>query len=187
MNEDKLLEPKDLTVHKPLTVKQMLERKLRWITLGGQYDWTAKVYPTQKAPRFPDDVRCLLDGIFPDIEAQAAIVNFYTPGDTLSVHRDVSEECDRGLVSISIGCDGIFIIGSEDSSDSISLRLRSGDVVLMSRESRFAWHAVPKILPDTCPDYLHSWPASASNPPSTAWDGWVKRKRININIRQMKE
>ena len=40
-----LLEPKEPNTHKPLTVVQMLNKKLRWMTLGGQYDWTKKVYP----------------------------------------------------------------------------------------------------------------------------------------------
>lgn len=41
-----VLFPKDPRVHKPITVEQMLTKKLRWVTLGGQYDWTAKEYPS---------------------------------------------------------------------------------------------------------------------------------------------
>lgn len=180
------LRPKDPSVHKTLTVKQMLERKLRWMTLGGQYNWTTKVYPEEIPPEFPQDIAQLLKGLFPNVDAQAAIVNFYTPGDTLSVHRDVSEECDRGLISISIGCDGLFIIGNADGSQSATIRLRSGDVVLMSGYSRYAWHAVPKILPGTCPDRLREWPASTDNSDFEAWKGWIANKRINLNVRQMR-
>jgi alkylated DNA repair protein alkB family protein 1 len=62
-----------------------------------------------------------------------------------------------------------------------TLRLRSGDAVLMSGESRYAWHSVPKILEGTCPTWMQQWPGSEWQ----QWDGWMERKRINLNVRQM--
>lgn len=100
--------PKDPSVHKPLSMKQVMERRLHWVTLGGQYDWTNRVYPGEEPPSFPEDVAGLLETLFPETLAQAAIVNFYTPGDTMMMHRDVSEETDKGLVSVSMGCDALF-------------------------------------------------------------------------------
>ncbi|KIW71756.1 alkylated DNA repair protein AlkB [Phialophora macrospora] len=180
------LQPKDPTVHKPITYAQMLESKLRWVTLGGQYDWTNKVYPDATPPPFPPDIAAFLRHLFPRVDAQAAIVNFYSPGDTLSVHRDVSEGCDRGLISISFGCDGIFLVGNEDGSN-VALRLRSGDAILMSGASRYAWHGVPKILAGTCPDWLQEWPDVPRQGPHRQWRGWMNNKRINLNVRQMTE
>lgn len=182
-----VLPPKDATVHTPITYIQMLESKLRWMTLGGQYDWTHKIYPDGTPPEFPPDVAALLGAYFPSVEAEAAIVNFYSPGDTLSVHRDVSEECDVGLISISIGCDGIFIVGNEDGSRVATIRLRSGDAMLMSGESRYAWHAVPQIIPNTCPTWLRDWPNIPGGNQYQSWDGWMSKKRINLNVRQMKQ
>ncbi|RMZ92622.1 hypothetical protein DV736_g173, partial [Chaetothyriales sp. CBS 134916] len=178
------LQPKDLTTHKAITVEQMLRRKLRWMTLGGQYDWTRKVYPDETPPAFPPDVVNMLKEYFPSIDPQAAIVNFYTPGDTLSVHRDVSEESDQALVSLSIGCDSLFLIANYDASECATIRLRSGDAVLMSGESRFAWHGVPRVLSDTCPPDLRDWPCGG-NGRFSQWRGWLGTKRININVRQM--
>jgi alkylated DNA repair protein alkB homolog 1 len=179
--------PKDPSVHPHLTIKAALEKKLRWTTLGGQYDWTNKVYPNEEPPPFPADIAELLRALFPDMVPEAAIVNLYSPGDTLSLHRDVSEEVDRGLVSVSLGCDAIFIIGLQDkTSGAIQhevLRLRSGDAVYMSGESRFAWHGVPKIIPGTCPDYLSDWPGKDF----PEWNTWMSNKRINLNVRQMRE
>jgi alkylated DNA repair protein alkB homolog 1 len=172
--------PKDTSVHKPLPMERFLSRKLRWMTLGGQYDWTNKVYPDEIPPAFPVDIARLLKTLFPNVDAQAAIVNLYTPGDILAVHRDVSEECDRGLISISIGCDALFLVGNEDGTKHATLRLRSGDAVVMSGTSRYAWHGVPKILPNTCPDYLSEWPEEFPR-----WKGWMTSKRINLNVRQM--
>lgn len=186
-DQHSILQPKDPTVHKPIDYAQMLEGKLRWLTLGGQYDWTNKVYPVEEPPAFPSDIAALLKKLFPDIDAQAAIVNLYRPGDTLSVHRDVSEECEKSLVSISSGCDGIFIAGNEDGSQLASLRLRSGDAILMSGKSRYAWHAVPKIIPDTCPTWLQDWPDIPSGGQYSDWHGWMANKRINLNVRQMRD
>ncbi|CAD0100958.1 unnamed protein product [Aureobasidium mustum] len=92
-------QPKDPSIHKPLPMTSCLNRKLRWVTIGGQYDWTQKVYPASAPPPFPEDVAALVEGLFPSMKAQAAIVNLYTPSDTLSLHRDVSEECDRPLLT----------------------------------------------------------------------------------------
>ena len=162
------------------------------MTLGGQYDWTKKKYPDEVPPAFPDDLQDMIQAKFPDMTPQAAIVNVYSPGDTLSLHRDVSEASDSGLVSISLGCDGIFIAGFSDtaSSDHAILRLRSGDAICMSGASRFAWHGVPQIIPGTCPSHLESWPATTAAEdsgidPFEHWRGWMKRKRINLNARQM--
>ena len=135
------------------------------------------------------------------MKPEAAIVNVYSPGDTLSLHRDVSEESDNGLVSISIGCDGIFIAGLEGEDDenttTLIVRLRSGDAVYMSGRSRYAWHGVPQIISDTCPSWLRAWPAELNLSEDTIsmeaderanfskWKGWMGTKRINLNIRQM--
>jgi alkylated DNA repair protein alkB family protein 1 len=195
---DFLLQPKDSALHKPITLSQFLNKKLRWITLGGQYDWTNKVYPSERPPEFPADIAQLLHDLFPEMHPQAAIVNFYSPGDTLSLHRDVAEDCDRGLISISIGCDGIFILGLEDENPSpdaedynskiakiLAIRLRSGDAVYMDGPSRFAWHGVPQIIPNTCPDWLADWPAGDGQ--YEDWKGWMASKRINLNVRQMRD
>ena len=194
---EKTFEPIDPAVHRPLTIGQFLNRKLRWITLGGQYDWTEKAYPKERPPDFPQDIADLVGNIFPDTNPEAAIVNVYSPGDTLSLHRDVSEDSSNGLVSISLGCDGIFIAGTEADDlplKYVVIRLRSGDTIFMQGPSRYAWHGVPQIIPNTCPEALSSWPAlrkSANVNDSEldvfkAWRGWYvlldRHCRVLIHI-----
>ncbi|KAK5123501.1 hypothetical protein LTR85_002539 [Meristemomyces frigidus] len=187
------LEYKPKATHSAIDTQKLLDKKLRWITLGGQYDWSNKVYPAGTPPAFPPDIKGLVEDIFP-MNAEAAIVNLYTPGETLSVHRDVSEECAQPLVSISLGCEAVFIAALEGADSKASnqriapIRLRSGDAVLMSGESRYAWHGVPKVLPDMCPEWLQVWPAIGSEENKErfkAYKGWLKGKRINLNVRQM--
>lgn len=172
------------------------------MTLGGQYDWTLKRYPSSPPPPFPADVAALVEALFPAMRAQAAIVNFYSPGDRLSVHRDVSEACARPLVSVSLGCEGVFVVGVEDEAEgggggkarTVVLRLRSGDALVMSGRARFAWHGVPQVLAGTCPEYLREWPAAGAEASGEEeegaeqyeqWRAWIAGKRINLNVRQM--
>ncbi|EMR71432.1 putative oxidoreductase protein [Eutypa lata UCREL1] len=193
--------PKDPAVHKPLSIKQVLQRKLSWVTLGGQYDWSNRQYPDQLPPEFPRDISGFLHTLFPDTLAQAAIVNFYSPGDTMMMHRDVSEHTDKGLASLSIGCEALFMVapskpsggateGAEGTTTDtekpyVLLRLKSGDAIYMTKESRYAWHGVPKVLKDTCPDFLADWPAEDGK--YEEWKGWMRNKRINLNVRQVND
>ena len=188
--------PIDPTSHRALTVSQFLNRKLRWVTLGGQYNWTEKKYPAENAPSFPEDIAGFVHRLFPDMKPEAAILNVYAPGDTLSVHRDVSEESDNELVSISLGCDGIFVVGIDSEKGEeprcVVVRLHSGDAVVMNGPARFAWHGVPQVIRNSCPASMRNWPAMADDEgtghdPYEAWRGWMSKKRVNLNIRQMKD
>ena len=186
---DIVFEPKE-TIHASFHTNTFLSKKLRWTTLGGQYDWTAKRYPDGSPPAFPPDIKAVVESHFP-MKAEAAIVNLYSPSDTLSIHRDVSEECAMPLVSISLGCDAIFVVGVEgagtDETQTAAIRLRSGDAVLMSGEARYAWHGVPKVLAGTCPQWLGDWPAIGKEGTQkySQWKGWMSGKRVNLNVRQM--
>ena len=188
---DPVATPLDPKVHKPLTTSQLLTKKLRWTTLGCQYDWTLKRYPSTPPPPFPSDTKFLLESLFTSTKAEAAIVNLYSPGDTLSVHRDVAETSSTGLVSVSLGCDAVFVIGLAEEGESeegkiLTLRLRSGSAVYMSGASRFAWHGVPQIVGGTCPDYLKDWPGTEVGEGAyKEWKGWMANKRVNLNVRQM--
>jgi alkylated DNA repair protein alkB family protein 1 len=197
-SDEIIAHPIDPSVHRPLKTAQVLNKKMRWMTLGGQYDWTRKQYPETPPPPFPNDIKQLLKSAFGDTIAEAAIVNLYSPGDTLSIHRDVAESSATGLISISLGCDALFVIGTSSPTSTssgvaqdriLTLRLRSGSAVYMSGPSRFAWHGVPQIISGTCPAYLESWPASDNNNSEgeeyEAWRGWMKNKRVNLNVRQM--
>lgn len=191
--------PLSPTLHRPLPITPLLSSKLRWITLGGQYNWTLKSYPaTPLPPPFPPAVAALLAPLFPHTRADAAIVNLYSPRDTLSLHRDVAERSARGLVGVSLGCDGVFVVGGggggggggeegDGEGEVLALRLRSGSAVYMSGAARFAWHGVPQIVAGTCPEYLAEWPAGSGEGGDEyeAWRGWMRGKRVNLNVRQM--
>lgn len=171
------------------TMHSIRSKQLRWITLGGQYNWTSKEYPTftpgeDGFPPFPEPLRQVLHGMFPSMDPEAAIINFYSPGDILSPHQDVAEICQADLVSVSIGCDCVFYVSPSRERTPLAVLLRSGDVVIMGGQSRYAFHGVGRVWGDTCPDYL----TTITNDDDDKWpqySQWLSKKRININVRQM--
>jgi alkylated DNA repair protein alkB family protein 1 len=196
---------------KPLNTSQVLHKKLRYLTLGAQYNWATRAYPA--SPRdspttFPADIRALVSTLFPtdpltraQFRPESGVVLLYGAKDYMPVHRDVSEECERGLASFSLGCDGLFVVGREKPGaegggdaggemDVVALRVRSGDVVYMAGETRWAWHAMPRVLAGTCPAWFRDWPMEKERGGEfekefKRWRGYMVGKRLNISCRQV--
>ncbi|KAF2281087.1 oxidoreductase domain-containing protein [Westerdykella ornata] len=191
------LQPKTPERHSPLNMEQFLYSKLRWLTLGEQYDWPTRSY-AKHATHFPEDLSKLVTGLFPHIRPESGVVLTYSAKDFMPVHRDVSEHCQRALASFSLGCDGLFILArgeddgvGEDAPRTVVLRVRSGDCVHLDGEARWAWHAMARTIPGTCPPYLAQWPVGT--PGATPeeekafkkWKGYMGTKRINVSCRQV--
>jgi DNA oxidative demethylase len=98
----------------------------------------------------------------------AALVNYYRHDARLGMHQDKDERSDQPVVSFSVGDSCSFRFGntSNRAKPYSDIRLNSGDVFVFGRESRFAYHGVPKIYPDTGP------PGSALGP-----------GRLNVTLR----
>ncbi|PQE14641.1 hypothetical protein CJF31_00007710 [Rutstroemia sp. NJR-2017a BVV2] len=187
--------------HKPLNAAQVLQKKLRWLTLGSQYDWNTRAYPSTSPTPFPADISKLVTSLFQNaFTPESGVVLLYSMKDFMPVHRDVSEECERGLASFTLGCDGLFVIsrdvnpGEEDKDDReqdlVCIRVRSGDVIQMGGETRWAWHAMPKIIGGTCPPCLAEWPVGSGEGGKEPkeyerWRGYMRGKRLNISCRQV--
>jgi len=182
---------------KPLNMSQYLQKKLRWLTLGDQYQWSTCSYSGADTTLFPPDIAALVTPLFPALKPESGVVLLYSKTDFMPVHRDVSEVCERGLASISLGCDGLFILATDtvDREDRLEnvvvIRVRSGDVVQMDGEARWFWHAMPKVIPGTCPEVLRDWPAGSERDTGEKegkydqWKGYMSSKRINLSCRQV--
>lgn len=183
---------------KALNMSQFLRKKLRWLTIGTQYDWNTRVYPATSPTPFPRDISNFVTSLFQNsFTPESGVVLLYSPKDYMPVHRDVSEECERGLASFSLGCDGLFIISRDKNPDDdendenreqdiVVIRVRSGDVVQMGGETRWAWHAMPKVMAGTCPSWLEDWPVGKGTPTGyQKWKGYMRGKRLNISCRQV--
>ncbi|KAI0985329.1 hypothetical protein GJ496_009987 [Pomphorhynchus laevis] len=147
------------------------------------YDWSDKVY-NRSDFEIPNELKCLAN-IFAEVTSgetwnyDSAIVNYYGCKDTLCPHTDVYEQELRcPIVTVSLGADGVFMIGGNDRfcQEPDSVLLKEGDVMIMSLEARTAVHAIPKII------------ASIADKPETDSDvisDFYLNNRVNISIRQV--
>ncbi len=84
-------------------------------------------------------------------DPQACLVNYYSPVSRLGLHVDADETARNApVVSVSLGDRALFRLGGQSRSDpTTSLRLASGDVVVLGGASRRAYHGVDRIYPGT--------------------------------------
>jgi DNA oxidative demethylase len=82
---------------------------------------------------------------------EACLVNFYDASARMGMHQDKDEEdFDAPVVSISLGDTCIFRVGGMNrSGPTKSIRLTSGDVIVLAEQSRMIFHGVDRILPKT--------------------------------------
>jgi alkylated DNA repair protein alkB family protein 1 len=185
--------------------KRLIKKSMRWTTLGYHYDWTNKVYSEQNKDKFPEELSKLVSVFaeilnFNNFKSEAAIINFYHIGTTLSAHTDHSEICDAPLFSFSFGQSAIFLMGgTSKDDDAVPILLNSGDVVIMSGKSRFNYHSVPRIFEsesqpwnenqstDNC-DLLNSDDLNEciSQELWRQFETYLVDSRINVNVRQYK-
>jgi len=166
--------------------------KLRWVTLGYQYEWKTKLYDLAHFPKFPSEMEKLTKCIaavlgFESYVPEAALVNFYAMDSQLGGHTDHSElDHTSPLISISLGQSAVFLLGGKTKAvEPIALRIDSGDIVVMHGPCRLVYHGVPRILPAI----LRPWNCdSRTEQDSNDWElfaEYINNFRININVRQV--
>ena len=82
---------------------------------------------------------------------EACLINFYGPDAKMGLHQDRDEQdFDAPVVSLSLGDTCLFRVGGQKRGDPTrSVRLASGDAVVLGGEARLAFHGVDRILPGT--------------------------------------
>jgi DNA oxidative demethylase len=87
---------------------------------------------------------------YPD-PPEACLINFYDPHAKMGLHQDRDEaDFDAPVISISLGDACLFRIGgNKRSAPTRSIRLSSGDVVVLGGAARLAFHGVDRIYPGT--------------------------------------
>lgn len=166
---------------------------MRWASLGYHYDWTARKYSKDIKSTFPCDFAELLSELAGCVDQvlkpEAAIINYYPCGSVMSGHIDDAEHAmNEPLVSLSIGCPCVFLIGGRTKDIvPVSLLLRSGDVVIMSGESRYCYHAVASVFSHkylgTLEDSfrIEEYPRSSVDPILK----YLLLSRVNLNARRV--
>ncbi|KXZ45868.1 hypothetical protein GPECTOR_50g662 [Gonium pectorale] len=221
---------------------EQLLRKLRWATLGPQFDWTQRQYdfatPYKRLPpaleslalrlsavldvlRWPDqdgapvgDANAGTDasaregaraearaaaGLAPGAGSgrdggcgcyrpDAAIVNFYQQGDMLGGHLDdVERDLGQPIVSLSLGCPAVFLMGGPTKAVAPTpLLLRGGDALVLAGQARSCYHGVPRILEvGTVESAAEGADGGAPLLPAPL-AAYIRSARINISIRAVR-
>lgn len=173
----------------------VLLRKLRWSTLGLQFDWSKRNYDVSLHHNKIPDTLCQLAKrlaapampLDEEFQPEAAIVNYFGLGDMLGGHLDDMEaDWSKPIVSMSLGCKAIFLLGGKFRQDPpLGMFLRSGDVVLMAGEARECFHGVPRIFTDRENAEIVPLEQQFSHEDDSCFLEYIQTSRVNINIRQV--
>jgi len=139
---------------KPMSVRMSNCGELGWVTdkeRGYRYQ---PVHPATGEP-WPPIPQALLDiwtivSGYP-LPPQACLINFYADDAKMGMHQDKDEQNLKApVVSISLGNTCLFRIGGTARNDRTqSLKLASGDVIVLGGEGRLCFHGVDRIYPAT--------------------------------------
>ena len=138
---------------KPLSVRMTNCGELGWVTDRSGYRYQP-THPVTGTP-WPEMPPKLLE-IWQELAAfdhppQACLVNFYEDTAKMGLHQDKDEtDLSAPVVSVSLGDDCLFRVGETTRGGrTTSIRLHSGDVVVLGGEGRLAYHGVDRIYPAT--------------------------------------
>src|SRR5579872_7199534 len=138
---------------RPFTVRMSNCGPLGWVSDEAGYRYQATHPQTGEPwPPMPGALlalwRALADFADPP---EACLINFYAAGTKMGLHQDRDEnEFKAPVVSVSLGDSCLFRIGGPKRNEPTqSLRLNSGDVVVLGGAARLAFHGVDRIYPNT--------------------------------------
>ena len=113
-------------------------------------EWLAEL--AREVVRFGYQDSSAADAYRPDV----ALVNYYDSDAKLGMHQDKEERSDAPVVSLSMGDRCVFRFGNTENRNRpwTDVELASGDAFVFGGPSRFVYHGVPKLYPDSGPPGL---------------------------------
>jgi alkylated DNA repair protein (DNA oxidative demethylase) len=138
---------------RPFSVRMSNCGPLGWVSDQAGYRYQATHPQTGAAwPLMPPALLTLWQDLagYP-APPEACLINYYQAGAKMGLHQDRDEQdLDAPVVSISLGDACLFRAGGRKRNDpTASVRLSSGDVVVLGGKSRLAFHGVDRIYPGT--------------------------------------
>lgn len=149
-----LFRPEMPRTGKPFSVRMTNCGSLGWVSDRSGYRYQP-LHPVtgEPWPPIPDSLLQLWREVsaYPAAGPQACLVNFYEDKAKMGLHQDRDEEdLSAPVVSVSLGDECLFRIGETNRGGrTTSIRLKSGDVVVLGGEGRLAYHGVDRIYPAT--------------------------------------
>jgi alkylated DNA repair protein (DNA oxidative demethylase) len=138
---------------RPFTVRMTNLGSLGWVSDRAGYRYQPNHPDTGRPwPAMPDALLALwraVSGYAHDPEA--CLVNFYNGGAKMGLHRDEDEEDFAApVLSVSLGDTAVFRMGGpERGGKTETLKLSSGDVLVMGGPSRLCYHGIDRVLAGT--------------------------------------
>jgi alkylated DNA repair protein (DNA oxidative demethylase) len=139
---------------KPMSVRMSNCGSLGWVTDAERGYRYQPIHPETGAPWPP--IPDLLLRAWRDLSGyphppEACLVNFYAADARLGLHQDQDEnDLAAPVVSLSLGDTALFRLGGLKRGDPTqSVRLASGDAVVLGGAGRLAYHGVDRIMPGT--------------------------------------
>ena len=138
---------------RPFTVRMSNCGPLGWVSDEGGYRYQPSHPDTGRPwPPSPSALLAIWHALarYPD-PPEACLINFYGPSAKMGLHQDRDEtDFEAPVVSISLGDSCLFRIGGVTRKEPTrSIRLGSGDVVILGGAARLAFHGVDRIYPGT--------------------------------------
>ena len=138
---------------KPLSVRMTNCGPLGWVADKAGYRYQLHHPATGEPwPAMPETLTTLWNDLAGYTHPpEACLVNFYEAGAKMGLHQDRDEDdLDAPVVSVSLGDDALFRVGeTTKGGPTRSIRLRSGDIVVLGGEGRLCYHGVDRIYPAT--------------------------------------
>jgi alkylated DNA repair protein (DNA oxidative demethylase) len=165
---------------KPLSVRMSNCGPLGWVTDEAGYRYQP-THPETGRP-WPAIPHALLT-VWRELAANApapecCLINHYDGAARMGLHQDKDEdEFHAPVVSLSLGDTCLFRLGGRRRSDPTrSIRLSSGDALVLAGDARLAFHGVDRIMPGTSTLLSRS---------DLAVSGWPQDGRINLTLRRV--
>jgi alkylated DNA repair protein (DNA oxidative demethylase) len=138
---------------KPMSVRMTNCGPLGWVTDEHGYRYQPTHPETGETwPPIPDILRKAWDELGGYAHPpESCLVNFYGPAARMGLHQDRDEQdLAAPVVSLSLGDTGLFRVGGTKRTDPTrSLRLASGDGLVLAGAARLAFHGIDRIMAGT--------------------------------------
>lgn len=138
---------------KPLSVRMSNCGPLGWVADTSGYRYQGEHPVTGSAwPAMPQMLLDVWNLVAPDAaKPEACLINWYEPEAKMGLHQDRDERTfEAPVVSISLGDEALFKLGGvERGGKTQSIRLTSGDVLVLGGPARLCYHGVTRIYPGT--------------------------------------
>ena len=134
---------------KPMKVRMTSAGRFGWYTDRKGYRYIDTHPSGAPWPPIPQGARAVWRRVAPDARApECCLVNHYGEAARMGLHQDRDEaDFSQPVVSISLGDPATFRIGGlQRGGPTTSVRLESGDVLVIGGAARLAYHGIDRIF-----------------------------------------